>query len=76
MSFSRKQTVMVCSDCGTSPARTGSASGWKACDRCEQIHCPRCYDGELKSASHCTEHSPWGKWLKSGPPMSGMVTFS
>ncbi len=65
MAEKRKLSVMSCTSCGKNHVQVGGASNWVMCDKCFQIHCPSCYRKKLKQSTHCTQHQPWGKWMRS-----------
>lgn len=53
-----------CSSCGLKGIQKKGTNNWIMCDSCRSFYCHDCFGSVLKSPSFCTEHNPWGKWLR------------
>jgi len=74
MAVMRPGKALRCSGCGKTGAEKQGVNNWKMCDTCFMAYCYDCYHDIKRSASDCTEHNPWGKWL-TGDGAFGTMTF-
>jgi hypothetical protein len=74
MSVTRPGKALRCAGCGKTGAEKQGANNWKMCDECFTSYCTQCFQSVRKSSTHCTDHSPWGKWL-TGSGTFATMTF-
>ena len=74
MGVTRPGKALRCAGCGKNKKKKLGANNWKMCDTCFTPYCYDCYKKIKKGSTHCTDHTPWGKWL-TGSGTFATMTF-
>jgi hypothetical protein len=76
MSINRPSTTVRCAGCSQTPKDQPGSGNFRMCDTCFVTYCSTCFDKIRYNPTSCSDHVPFGKWLRGGDTGGGTTTFS